>query len=91
MLMTVQGTTPRILLHRSPALHRAHSQFACLHPLIDDRAELRHLDQRSFRRLADRNVLFDRREFSLRRVVVVLHAADATHHFAQVQRLNRNP
>ena len=52
---------------------------------VDDRAELGHLEQRGFGRVADGDVLLDGGELGLRRVVVVLHAGDAAEDFAEVE------
>ena len=52
MLMTVHGTTPKIFFERRPALHGADLHVGGLHPVVDDRAELRHFQQRLLRNAA---------------------------------------
>ncbi len=70
--MTVQGTMPRILLDGGPALHGGDGEFGGCHPVVDDGAELGHLHQRGFGRVADGDVLLDGGELGLDGVVVVL-------------------
>ena len=79
-----------ILFDRSPALHGADGHFGRRHPVIDHRAELRHLHQRSFGHAAGIHVFLDRSQLGLRSVVVVLHALDAAEHFGKIERLDRD-
>ena len=66
MLMTVQGTTPKILFHRGPALNGADGHLGRCHPAIDHDAELGHLHQGGARdcRLR-RHIFLDRGQFRL--------------------------
>ena len=72
MDITVQGTMPR---NSSIEVQHCTAETVSslrLHPAVDHRAELGHLQQRGLGRLADRDVLLDGGELGLGRVVVVL-------------------
>ncbi len=85
MDMTVQGTMPRNSSMLVQHWTEVTEQFGGCLPGVDDRAELGHLEQGGFGRVADGDVLFDGRELGLRCVVGVLHAGDAAHDFAEVE------
>ena len=65
-------------------------QRAGLHPVIDHRAKLRHLDQCRVRGVADGDVLLDGGKLLLRRIIVILHARDAAHYLREIERLDRD-
>ena len=85
MDMMVQGTMPRnssmLVQHWTAVTVSSRGRY----PGVDDRAELGHLEQRGLGRDADGDVFLDGGELCLRRVVGVLHAADAAHDFAEVE------
>ena len=62
------------LFHRGPALHGADGDVGLLHPAVDDRAQLGHLEQRGVGDARGRDILLDGGQLGLRGVVGVLHA-----------------
>ena len=89
MLITVQGTTPKIFFQRRPALHGADGDVGLLHPAVDHRAELRHLQQRFGGNAVGGDVaLGSLRASPARGRIVVLHARDAAEDFREIDRLD---
>jgi hypothetical protein len=61
-----------------------------LHPGIDDRTQLGHLQQSSFGDVGGRYIFLDGRQLGLGRVVVVLEAIDASKYLRQVDGVDAN-
>ncbi len=78
------------LFHRGPALHGADRHMRLLHPSVDHRAQLGHLQQRRVGNAGRGDILLDRGQLGLRRIVVVLHAIDAPEDLRQIDRLDRD-
>ena len=66
------GNDAEVLFDGGPALDGGDGELGGGHPAVDDGAELGHLHEGGFGRVADGNVLLDGGEFGLDGVVVVL-------------------
>jgi hypothetical protein len=82
------GHDAEVLFERGPALDGADGDVVLLHPGIDDRAQLGHLEQRGIGNAARGDVTLDRGELGLRGIVGVLHAVDAAENLGQVDRVD---
>ncbi len=74
MLMMVQGHHAEELLHRGPTLHGADGHVRLLHPSVDHRTQLGHLEQRRVRNAIGADIRLDGGQLRLRSIIVILHA-----------------
>ncbi len=58
--------------------------------MLDDHAELRHLDQRRERNVVGGNILLDRSQFHLHCIVIVLEPFNPAQHFGKIERVDRD-
>ena len=84
------GYNAEELFHRSPALNSADGAVGLLHPSVDDRAELGHLEQCGLGNACRGDIALDRCELCLRGVIGVFHAVDASEDLRQIDGFNRN-
>ena len=87
MLMIVQGTTPKyssIAVQHCTALI---DDVGLLHPVVDDEAELGHLDQRFRRDAVGGDVLLNLCQLGLHVGVVVFQARNAAEDFGKIDGL----
>ena len=74
MLMMVQGTTPKNSSNEVQHCTALTVTVGLLHPAVDDRAQLGHLEQSRFRHAAGGDIALDGGQLGLRGIIVVLHA-----------------
>ncbi len=84
------GHHAEVFFQRRPALDGADGAIGLLHPVLDDHAQLGHLDQCGERDVVGRDIGLDRRELGLHRIVVVLEPLDAAQDFGKIERLDRD-
>src|SRR5205807_4141873 len=78
------GDDTKIFFQRSPALNGADDHVGVLHPAVDHRAELGHLEEGSVWNALRGNIFADGLEFFLRGGVVVFHTRDAPENLGKV-------
>src|SRR5271154_1097315 len=84
------GHDAEIFLDRGPALHGANVHAGRAHPLVDDRAKFRHLQQGHLRHSGGGHVFLNGLQLAHGVLVVIFHPADAPQDFGEIQRLNGN-
>src|SRR5271154_5765396 len=84
------GDHAEIFLDRSPTLHGANVHAGGAHPLIDDCAKFRHLQQSRLRHAGGGDIFLNGLQLADGVLVIVLHSADAPQDFGEIQRLHGN-
>ena len=84
------GHHAEIFFERRPALNGADGAIGLLHPLLDDHAQLRHLDQRGYGNIVGGHIRLNGRELGLHRIVVILEPLDTAQHFGKIERVHRD-
>ena len=90
MLMMVHGHHAEEFFQRRPALHGAHRDIPRFHPVVNDRAQFRHLDESGVGNAAAGHILANVVQFALYASLRVGQARDASQNLRQIYGLDRN-